>query len=380
MSRHEKPIPRTNPSGEKVWVARPTDRLGKRHYLGTRKLRREAQQLIDDFYETQSPPTGQAVTVGDYNETWLKRHPRTKRTNVGYETHIRGVLNVELDGVQLRDWPITDIRRRQAIDLLDHMLRKQGRAAKGALNILRALSAMWTDALDDDRVDLNPFMGVKVRRDDPRVQKAPRRIAVWSWDQMHRLAHAAGEHEPMLRVISDCGVRIGELFPLERRDLMVTSCSKPDCEVDGAHFHIDRTSWRQEVTDGTKEDRLRAAQGSTLQQVGRAVPVPDDLLTLLLAMPRRIDTKLLWPGPTGIVWGDRYWYTEVWYPARKAVKGMEAATPHEFRHSWISHLRAAGVDPADLAAMSGHTVETATRHYTHALGQSFGAVRNAVGS
>ena len=378
MSRHEKPIPRTNPSGEKVWVARPTDRHGKRHYLGTRKLRREAQRLIDDFYEIQGPPMGQAVTVGDYNETWLKRHPRTKRTNDGYETHVRGVLDVELDGVQLRDWPIADIRRRQAIDLLDHMLRKQGRAAKGALNILRALSAMWTDALDDDRADLNPFMGVKVRRDDPRVQKPARRIAVWSWQDMRQLAEAAGECEPMLRVIADCGVRIGELFPLERTDLVVNGCSD-DCQVQGAHFHIVRTAWRQEISEGTKEDRLRAAQGGSPWKVGRVVPVPDDLLDLLLAMPRRIDTKLLFPGPTGL-WGDRYWYTQVWYPARKQIAGMGQATPHEFRHSWISHLRAAGVDPADLAAMSGHTVETATRHYTHALGRSFDAARKAVGA
>jgi Phage integrase family len=70
---------------------------------------------------------------------------------------------------------------------------------------------------------------------------------------------------------------------------------------------------------------------------------------------------LLFPGPRG-VWTDRYWYDEVWYPARKAA-GIDP-TPHEFRHSTISHMRAAGIDPADLAAMSGHTVETATKHYT----------------
>jgi hypothetical protein len=66
----------------------------------------------------------------------------------------------------------------------------------------------------------------------------------------------------------------------------------------------------------------------------------------------------------------------VWYPARQAA-GIDA-TPHEFRHSAISHLRAAGIDPADLAAMSGPTVETATKHYTHALGRSFDAARKTI--
>jgi hypothetical protein len=76
-------------------------------------------------------------------------------------------------------------------------------------------------------------------------------------------------------------------------------------------------------------------------------------------MPARIDTTLLFPEPRGI-WTDRYWYGEVWYPARKAA-GI------------------AGIDPADLAAMSGHTVETATKHYTHALGRSFDAARKTIG-
>jgi hypothetical protein len=43
------------------------------------------------------------------------------------------------------------------------------------------------------------------------------------------------------------------------------------------------------------------------------------------------------------------------------------------RRSWISHLRAAGIDDADLADVAGYTVETMLGHYTHALKQSFDA-------
>ncbi|MDQ3758529.1 MAG: tyrosine-type recombinase/integrase [Actinomycetota bacterium] len=53
--------------------------------------------------------------------------------------------------------------------------------------------------------------------------------------------------------------------------------------------------------------------------------------------------------------------------------------PHEMRHSWITHLRAAGVNDADLAEMAGHTVETMLGRYSHALGRSFDAARRAVG-
>ena len=48
--------------------------------------------------------------------------------------------------------------------------------------------------------------------------------------------------------------------------------------------------------------------------------------------------------------------------------------PHDFRHSSVTPLRAAGIDPADLAAVAGHTVETATARYTHPPGPNSVAV------
>ena len=49
------------------------------------------------------------------------------------------------------------------------------------------------------------------------------------------------------------------------------------------------------------------------------------------------------------------------------------------RHSFVTHLRAAGIDDADLAAMAGHRVETMLSKYTHALGLSFDRVRQVIG-
>jgi integrase len=41
--------------------------------------------------------------------------------------------------------------------------------------------------------------------------------------------------------------------------------------------------------------------------------------------------------------------------------------PHDCRHSWVTHLRAAGIDDADLAAVAGHAVDTKLGTYTHPL-------------
>jgi integrase len=49
------------------------------------------------------------------------------------------------------------------------------------------------------------------------------------------------------------------------------------------------------------------------------------------------------------------------------------------RHSYVTHLRAARIDDADLAAIAGHTVQTMIGHYTHALRRSFDQVRQVIG-
>jgi site-specific recombinase XerD len=97
---------------------------------------------------------------------------------------------------------------------------------------------------------------------------------------------------------------------------------------------------------------------------------------MLAAMPPRIDTPLLFPTPTGKLWWEKRFYRVVWQPAQTAT-GMDIR-PHEMRHSFVSLMRAAGVDPADLAAITG-TVATMHGRYTHPLRRSFDQVRAAVG-
>jgi hypothetical protein len=42
-------------------------------------------------------------------------------------------------------------------------------------------------------------------------------------------------------------------------------------------------------------------------------------------------------------------------------------------------LRASGVEPADLADVAGHSVQTATTRYTHPLRRSFEQIKAVVG-
>lgn len=89
-----------------------------------------------------------------------------------------------------------------------------------------------------------------------------------------------------------------------------------------------------------------------------------------------MSTRLLFSTRTGRLWQESNFHAEVWGRAVREV-GVKA-TPHDLRHSWVSYIRAAGVDVADAAAAAGHTVETASKVYTHALGRSFDGMRRAV--
>ena len=241
--RRESPIKRTNPSGRVVWYARYTDSRGRRRSAGTFKLKREAQEAIDDAYGR----VDSSYTVGAYLTTWLSRHPRSERTNATNQHRVGRVLAVELEGRELRDWPLAELRRRHALELIDHMLRVQRRATTGAVGILRSLSAMTEDAINDEVAEMNPFRGLRVSANDPRAKKRPREVRVFSFAQMHSFAAAAGrDWEAMIRTFSDTGMRLGEVLPLERGDLL-----------EGV-FRVRRTAHEGTILRGTKDGPRRA--------------------------------------------------------------------------------------------------------------------------
>jgi integrase len=362
--RHETPVKRRYPSGQVVWVARYTGRDGKHHIAkpawnrgkGTFDRKADAQRAIDEAYGIAESPD----TLGEYFATWTERHPRSERTNATNEHRISRVTEVEVEGIALKDWPMGELRRRHALVLVDHMLRTEGRATTGAVGILRSLSAMAEDAITDEVAELNPFKGVRIRANDPRARKKRRPIRVFSFEQMHAFAKAAGRYEALVRTFTDTGMRLGEVLPLRREDF------------DGETLKVRRTAHEGTILEGTKTDHGEA-------DAGRTVPVPATLAWMIEAQINLNgpDCQLLFPTPTGRLWRERTFYRDVWKPTQEA-SGLDIR-PHECRHSYVTHLRAVGVNDADLAEIVGHRVETMLARYSHALGKSFMAVKKVIG-
>jgi len=417
-NRRERPIARVNPGGEKVWRARATDPTGRRRYLGAFKLKREAQDAIDAAYEKWESSPVIRDTVGEYAADWTDRHPRSERTNYDRNSKLRKVLDLEIEGRRLRDWPFGELQRSHARDLVDHMLRRHGRAAAGASAILRVLSAMAEDAIDDRCATVNPFKGVRLRGGDPRATKPARETRIWTLAEMHEFAAAAGpRNEPMIRMLSDCGIRVGEMLAL-RRALQ---------DLKTGVFRVRGTAWNGAVIESSRE-----------KNHDREGPIPPSTLALLRAMPTRIDTDWLFPTPGsahtrrpridwpsheelrgeletmsykalsrklgvsdnavrnrmrayeagrqpgeglgndgGKLWRYDNWMRDVWRPTTRRT-GM-SPTPKEFRASWETHLIAAGANTDDVAAIAGHSVNVQAEHYRQALHRSSDFIRAAIG-
>lgn len=107
----------------------------------------------------------------------------------------------------------------------------------------------------------------------------------------------------------------------------------------------------------------RPTTASTTREDG---PGPATLAWMLGAQIRfnGADCELLFTTPTGRMWRERNFYRDIWKPAQQA-SGLDIR-PHECRHSYVTHLRAAGINDADLAEIAGHRVETMLDHYPHA--------------
>ena len=365
------------PSGKAktVWIARYKDDEGAVQYAkpdwngakSTFDLKKDAQRAIDEAVGAERAERADAntrervSTVGDYLPRWLEEHPRSDRTDHTNKHRITRVLDVKLEGRAVRDYEMRNLRRRHGNELVGHMFKYQGRNAGGCHAILRALSAMFEDAITDEFCEINPWKGVKVSQHDKRATKPKQESRIWTFDELHELARYAGKYEPMLRVLIDCGVRLGECLALERTDYRTG-----ELEVSGS-------AWEGRVVESSPE-----------KNHDRIVPLGPTVDESLRAMPVKLHSPWLFPTPTGCLWRESNWRKDVLAPAIEAANKNRSGrrldpTAKEMRHSWVSNLRAAGIDPADLADVAGHTIETATNHYTHPLRKSFDLIRKTVG-
>jgi integrase len=153
-----------------------------------------------------------------------------------------------------------------------------------------------------------------------------------------------------------CYLRPSELLALERGDV----------DAAGGLLSVRRTL---DAAGGTKPS-------AKTRRSLRTVPLPLRAREALSELPPRLDTRLLFPAPSGGPYDLRNFRRREFEWAREAA-GLEEAnvTPYTLRHSGISWALAAGIPPSDVARFAGTSVTMLERTYAHLLEGSAEAAR-----
>ena len=139
-------------------------------------------------------------------------------------------------------------------------------------------------------------------------------------------------------------LRPSELLALERGD------------VDGDVLHVRRT------LDGEGGTKARAKTRRSL----RTIPLPLRARQALAELVPRLDTRLLFPAPSGAPWDACNFRRREFKWAAEAA-GFQNVTPYTLRHSGISWALAAGIPASDVARFAGTSVtmlETTTTTFS----------------
>jgi integrase len=146
----------------------------------------------------------------------------------------------------------------------------------------------------------------------------------------------------MVVFMSETGLRPGEVAALEHRDL--------DRELGVVLVRRVYASGR------LKEPKTERSR--------RRLPLTARAAAALDAVPRRIDTRLVFPAPGGGPLDFHNFGKRDWHPALAAA-GLPARRVYDLRHTFASNALAAGINLYELSRYMGASVRVLEMHYAH---------------
>ena len=289
--------------------------LKRKRWVGTFKTRTEAREA--ERAASRQRGTSR-MTCFEFSDLWLTDYARaagaTRRT---YRYGVAAFVD-EFGHVRLAEFD---------------RLTARGWALRVPQSNVRVVRAMFNDAINDGlHPGPNPFANLRLEQSRGRKDL----IAVTE-DELADLAQKAldvhGEYGPAFRAVilfaAYVGLRPGELFALERRDVL-----------------RDEVTIRQSL-DGT--GTIKAPKNGR----ERIVVLPPPARDALAGVPAHLDIPWMFATPRGrrFTKSSLYYY---WNPVRAAF-GRPGMDFYELRHFCATHLLDLGVSHADVAMQLGHT-------------------------
>lgn len=203
------------------------------------------------------------------------------------------------------------------------------------------LGEIFADAMEDGHIQKNPTDSRKLTI--PSIKKTERMAleAEQVLDVIRQIQELDGTEKRLMALLLLTGMRRGEVLGLKWEDI----------DAGGGLIHIVRnvTYPYNQPTIGTP----KSAKGI------RTIPLDKQLWQML--QPSEQEGYII-GGEKPIT---RMVFTRMWYRIEKKVN-LYGASPHVFRHSYLTIASNAGIDPKTIQALAGHADITTTMNiYVH---------------
>jgi integrase len=317
----------------------------------------DALKILEADHESEikrSAPPLEIPTIDDYHKKWLAELEKTdlkKSTKDSYSylltKHVVPAFSGErinsIDYSKLKAWVIGQC----------------GEYSKDSVRLqLAVLRTMLQEAVNEGILAVNPVMKLgKFYRSAKRVKE---KIDPFTIEELHQIESKCRERFPEYYVFVLCmartGMRIGE----------VTALQWIDIDFSKNYIVVRRNIPHHRQVETTKTE---ASQ--------RKVDMSPELAAELKQLRTDRKKKALADGTTFDMeeWvfrteeGTPIYYTNflrrVWHKVQDLAQ-VRRRTPHDLRHSWASHMLAAGADLAYVSAQLGHANPSITlRIYSH---------------
>lgn len=270
---------------------------------------------------------GAAVTIGDALDAWL----RGMKSQIEYTTYHDYDLAIEnVWKPKFGKLRLTDLNR----GLLKEWVSERTCGLKRIRNLLLPMRGMYAQALEDELITVNPFVGWTPRKVEP--PKETDDIDPFTQDEVAAiLAHCDGQIRNLFQFAFWTGLRTSELIALRWEDV----------SIPGGSITVRRAKVRKHV----KVPKTKAGRRTmTLLQ-----PALDALLAQRQHTQLRGEEVFLNPR-TGEAWeGDAAIRKTAWQPALRRAE-VRYRYPYQTRHTFASTLLSAGENPVWVAKMMGH--------------------------
>lgn len=302
-----------------------------------RRTRAEAQVALAELRASHGR-VDRRLTVSAYLERWLRDADIRDTTRHGYRAVIDFHLNPAIGMLRLVDLTPLDVRS---------MMSDLTGSPKTRRNVLVVLRRALREAVRAELVTRNVASPEYV--DAPKVSLPE--PSVLTWDETDRILAVDDELRDMVIVALGTGLRAGEQIGLRWQDV-----ARGDVRVERAVVRLNGVS--KPVEPKTELSK-------------RTIPMSPDVAEAIERQRERVKAQGFVPIATGPVFIDfkggvllGSTITHRWY--RLLEKAGVTRKPWKvLRATFLSRLRDAGLDDADIGPLAGHAPgsKTTRRHY-----------------